>query len=168
MHADLGSQEVALAGLHADALALLMRVELASGQAQQQAAGQRHQQSLAHSQDARRAQSAIWGKTTAAQQRLDQSKLAKVLELQLFAYIKVTCCLNFCTVAAGRHRLSKTLSLRTNSHACFLGSKGGASEHRLQSNLRVSSPTFLCLRICEKAHPCKYKLLQVQPTTLRC
>ena len=78
VYAGMGSQEAALAGLHTDAVALLMRVELAAGQAQQQAAGHRHQQALSNSLDTRRAQSAIWGKTTAAQQRLDQTRLEKV------------------------------------------------------------------------------------------
>ncbi len=70
--------EAALAGLHADAVALLMRLELAAGQAQQQAAGQRRHQALTLSLDKRKSQSAIWGKQTAAQQRLDQTKLQKV------------------------------------------------------------------------------------------
>ena len=74
----MGSQEAALAGLHADALALLMRVELQRGQAKQQAQAQRHQQALGRSLDKRHAQSAIWGKTTATQQRLEQSRLQKV------------------------------------------------------------------------------------------
>ncbi|KAL0048239.1 hypothetical protein WJX82_010821 [Trebouxia sp. C0006] len=69
--------EAALAGLHADAVALLMRLELAAGQAQQQAAGQRRHQALTLSLDKRKSQSAIWGKQTAAQQRLDQTKLQK-------------------------------------------------------------------------------------------
>lgn len=76
--AGMGPHEAALAGLHADAVALLMRLELAAGQAQQQAAGQRRHQALTLSLDKRRSQSAIWGKQTATQQRLDQTKLQKV------------------------------------------------------------------------------------------
>ena len=76
--AGMGPQEAALAGLHADALALLTRIELELGQANQQALAQRHQQSLGASLDKRHAQSAIWGKTTAAQQRLEQTRLQKV------------------------------------------------------------------------------------------
>ena len=74
----MGPQEAALAGLHTDAVALLMRVELTLGQAQQQAAGQHHQQALTLSQSKRQAQSAIWGKATASQRRTDQAKLLKV------------------------------------------------------------------------------------------
>ena len=74
----MGPQEAALAGLHADAVALLMRAELAAGQKQVEAAGQRHQQALTLSLDKRKAQSAIWGKQTTAQQRMDQTKLQKV------------------------------------------------------------------------------------------
>ena len=76
--AGVGPQEAALAGLHADAVGLLMRVELAAGQKQVQAAGQRHQQALTLSLDKRKAQSAIWGKQTTTQQRMDQTKLQKV------------------------------------------------------------------------------------------
>ena len=76
--AGMGPHEAALAGLHADAVALVMRLELAAGQAQQQAAGQRRHQALTLSLDKRKSQSAIWGKKTAAQQRLDQTKLQKV------------------------------------------------------------------------------------------
>lgn len=76
--AGMGPHEAALAGLHADAVALLMRVELAAGQALQQASGQRRYQALTLSLEKRRSQSAIWGKQTAAQQRLDQAKLQKV------------------------------------------------------------------------------------------
>ena len=74
----MGSQEVTLAGLHADSLALLMRLELAAGQAGCQAAASRHQTFLAASLDKRRSQAAIWGKTTVTQQRLDKTKLQKV------------------------------------------------------------------------------------------
>ena len=74
----MGPQEAALAGLHTDAVALLMRVELTLGQAQQQAAGQHHQQALTLSQSKRQAQSAIWGKATASQKRTDQARLLKV------------------------------------------------------------------------------------------
>lgn len=76
--AGMGPHEAALAGLHADAVALLMRLELAAGQAQQQAAGQRRHQALTLSLDKRKSQSAIWGKQTAAQQRLDRTKMQKV------------------------------------------------------------------------------------------
>ncbi len=76
--AGMGPHEAALAGLHADAVALLMRVELAAGQALQQASGQRRHQALTLSLDKRRSQSAFWGKQTVAQQRLDQTKLQKV------------------------------------------------------------------------------------------
>lgn len=55
-----------------------MRLELAEGQAQQQAAGQHRHQALTLSLDKRMSQSAIWGKQTAAQQRLAQTKLQKV------------------------------------------------------------------------------------------
>ncbi len=85
MSAGMGPQEAALAGLHADAVALLMRVELAAGQAQQQTAGQRYQQALALSLDKRQAQSAIWGKSTATQQRMDQTRLQKVDQLDFCA-----------------------------------------------------------------------------------
>ena len=74
----MGPEEAALAGLHADALALLIRVQLEVGQANQQTLAQRHQQALGLSLDKRHAQSAIWGKTTATQQRLEQTKLQKV------------------------------------------------------------------------------------------
>lgn len=65
-------------GLHADALALLMRVQLQAWQAKQEILAQRHQQALSLSLDKRHAQSAIWGKATAAQQRLEQTMLQKV------------------------------------------------------------------------------------------
>ena len=71
-------EEAALAGLHADALALLMRVQLQAGQAKQETLAQRHQQALSLSLDMRHAQSAIWGNSTAAQQRLEQTMLQKV------------------------------------------------------------------------------------------
>lgn len=74
----MGSQQAALAGLHADAVALMMRLELAAGQSSQEAAALRHQRSLAASLDKRQSQSAIWGKTTTAQQRLDHTRLQKV------------------------------------------------------------------------------------------
>ncbi len=74
----MGPHEAHLAGLHTDAVALLMRLELAAGQAQQQAAGQRRHQAFTLSLDKRKSQSAIWGKQTAAQQRVDQTKLQKV------------------------------------------------------------------------------------------
>lgn len=75
----MGPEEAALAGLHADAVALLIRVQLQAGQANQQTLAQRHQQALSLSLDKRHAQSAIWGKTTAAQQRLEHTKLQKVI-----------------------------------------------------------------------------------------
>lgn len=74
----MGPEEAALAGLHADALALLIKVQLQAGQANQETLARRHQQALGLSLDKRHAQSAIWGKTTAAQQRLEQTKLQKV------------------------------------------------------------------------------------------
>lgn len=74
----MGPEEAALAGLHADALALLTRVQLQAGQAKQETLAQRHQQALSLSLDKRHAQSAIWGKATAAQQRLEQTMLQKV------------------------------------------------------------------------------------------
>ena len=83
----MGSQEAALAGLHAEAVALLMRLELAAGQAGCRAAATRHQTQLAASLDKRRSQAAIWGKTTVTQQRLDQTKLQKVCCL-LFLHAK--------------------------------------------------------------------------------
>lgn len=74
----MGPEEAALAGLHADALALLTRVQLEAGQANQQTTAQRHQQALGFCLDKRHTQSAIWGKTTASQQRMEQTKLQKV------------------------------------------------------------------------------------------
>ena len=76
--AEMGSQEVALAGLHADAVALLLRLELAAGQSSQEAAAQRNQGRVAASLTKRQSQAAIWGKTTTTQQRLDQARLQKV------------------------------------------------------------------------------------------
>lgn len=74
----MGSQEAVLTCLHADALALLMRLELAAGQSFQEAAAVRHQHSLAAGLDKRQSQAAIWGKTIATQQRLNQTRLQKV------------------------------------------------------------------------------------------
>ena len=74
----MGPEEAALAGLHTDALALLIRVQLQAGRVNQQTVAQHHQQALGLSLDKRHAQSAIWGKTTVAQQRLEQTKLQKV------------------------------------------------------------------------------------------
>lgn len=93
--AGMGSQEAILAGLHADAVALMMRLELAAGQSSQEAAAARHQRSLAASLDKRQAQSAIWGKTTTAQQRLDQTRLQKVMHCVAPAVAPImhaTCC----------------------------------------------------------------------------
>lgn len=82
----MGPEEAALAGLHTDALALLIRVQLQAGRANQQSLAQRHQQALGLSLDKRHAQSAIWGRTTVAQQRSEQAKLQKV-----------NCCYATCT-----------------------------------------------------------------------
>jgi hypothetical protein len=100
----MGPHEAALAGLHADAVALLMRLELAAGQAQQQAAGQRRHQALTLSLDKRKSQSAIWGKQTAAQQRLDQTKLQKVGPTLLASMVTFfsTDTLPFATTAGGK------------------------------------------------------------------
>ena len=71
----MGPEEAALAGLHTDAIALLTRVQLEAGQANQQTLAQRHQQAVGASLDKRHAQSAICGKTTATQQRQSQTRL---------------------------------------------------------------------------------------------
>ena len=76
--AEMRSQEVAVAGLHADAVALLLRLELAAGQSSQEAAAQRNQGRFAASLSKRQSQAVIWGKTTTTQQRLDQARLQKV------------------------------------------------------------------------------------------
>lgn len=90
----MGSEEAALAGLHADALALLMRVQLQAGQAKQETLALRHQHALSVSLDKRHAQSAIWGKATAAQQRLEQTLLQKVdMQRRLHAHLAASCCL---------------------------------------------------------------------------
>ena len=96
----MGPEEAALAGLHADALALLTRVQLEAGQVTQQTLAQRHKQALGLSLDKRHAQSAIWGKTTASQQRLEQTKLQQVncchcqvaFSPQLHAGPNASCC----------------------------------------------------------------------------
>ena len=87
--AEMGSQEAALACLHADAVVLLMRLELAAGLSHQEAAAARHQHSLAAGLEKHQAQAAIWGKTTTTQQRLNQAKLQKV---QYFLFCTQLCC----------------------------------------------------------------------------
>ncbi len=79
MPAGIGDTEGALACLHCDAVVLLLRVELAAGQADQEAAARRRQLDLTQSVSKRDAQSAIFGKRTMTEQRQDAAKVAKVI-----------------------------------------------------------------------------------------